>query len=603
MASINISAISHRSAYDQCFCLDESTLVIRLRTGKEITSVTIFQADPFEDGISDKSRWQGCPIAMNRQYELPYHILWSCSVQPQYKRLQYYFQISCDSETIYLFEDGCYQADALDNADKVLQYFIMPWMNTGDIARIPDWVVNTIWYQIFPDRFCRGNMGKKRYSVKPWQCEDHMTYTDFYGGDLEGIINRLPYLADLGITGIYMTPVFASNTNHKYNIADYRQIDPDFGTEDELKSLIEAAHSLGIRVMLDAVFNHCDIHFAPWQDVIHNGASSPYYDWFLINDLAQTQCLQNEWSSRDGRYYTFAFQANMPKLNTSNPDVVSYLTGLCQYWADTWKIDGIRFDVGDETSHCFLKHLRSTLKDTHPDLFLLGEIWHDSTQWLQGDEYDSVMDYPFLSSINDFWKEPSRTARNLMQQLNLCFTRYPEQIARNMFHFLDTHDTPRAFTRCGDLDIFFQQLALLMTLQGSICLYYGTEIAMSGEHDPQNRKCMPWDQILQGNYDYITDEVKRLIEIRKTYPACSDSDIQWLISETEPRLIHYQKNVHNIAHTDVIEVLINADFPTDLNNLHHAAIFMDNIDPDSILYTRKFDHSILQSGGILILKK
>ncbi|MDE7108254.1 MAG: alpha-glycosidase, partial [Clostridiales bacterium] len=174
---------------------------------------------------------------------------------------------------------------------------------------MPKWAEDVVWYQIFPDRFCRAGEGKSGLKLLPWGDEKGARFYDFYGGNLRGITDKLEYIKDLGIGGLYLTPILRSDTNHRYNVHDYTLVDPELGSEDDLKELIAKAHRLGLKVMLDAVFNHCGREFFAWRDVMENGKNSRYYDWFFIND-AQFDRSCN--STKDGRFYSFSFAAYMP---------------------------------------------------------------------------------------------------------------------------------------------------------------------------------------------------------------------------------------------------------------------------------------------------
>ena len=535
---MNLNAINHRSALTDCYCLDRDTAVLNIRTGKDITGVNLVWEDPYAYGISGDIHWVGIPLAMEMERELKHSLIWTVRLKPPYKRLQYYFEIFCGDEKILMFEDDFYTEERADRKGRWKQYFKLAWMNECDVIRVPDWVEGTVWYQIMPDRFCRGSLAPKRMPLKDWEDRETVDYNDFYGGDLRGIIGKLPYLKELGITGIYLLPLFESDTNHKYNIFDYTRIDPDFGTEEDVKELVEKAHALGIRVMLDAVFNHSGTGFFAWQDVWEKGENSRYFDWFCINQVP----FERKYASlTDGRFYGFAFLDNMPKLNTGNPEVARYCVDLCKYWVENWKIDGIRFDVGNEVSHSFLKLCSRELKALKPDLFLLGEIWMDSVLWLQGDEYDSVMNYPFFESVHNFWVDRDADSRDFMYAVNRVYSLYPEQVNRGIFNFLDTHDTLRALNRCGSEDVLYQQLAVLMTMPGSACIYYGTEIAMPGSHDPDCRRTMPWRQIEAGHFDGKIARMKALTALRKDCEAIRGTKICWHRDSTRPRLVCYDR--------------------------------------------------------------
>ena len=574
---MNLTAISHRAALTDCYALNDNELIINLRTGKDVTAVTLIHNDPFAGGCMGEKPWDGVPAAMEPSLELEHHQLWTIRTAPRYKREQYYFSITDGNETVLLLEDGFYTEDRAWKPGRVPQYFKFPWINPADVCTPPAWVQDMVWYQIMPDRFRKGSSHPKRMPLKDWNDTKSIRFDDFYGGDLPGITEKLEYLHELGFTGIYMTPIFLSDSNHKYNTFDYEQIDPDFGTEADMIELVEKAHRLGIRVMVDAVFNHSGLLFGPWQDVVKHGKKSAYYDWFFVN----TDPLPNtDSNTEDGRYFSFAFERYMPKLNTNNPAVADYLIGRCRHWIEQWGIDGIRFDVGNEVSHWFLKRLNGTLKAMKPDLFLLGEIWGDSIQWVQGDEYDSVMNYSFIHSLNNFWVDREQDSHGFMYAMNHCRSLYPEQVAPVLFNFLDTHDTPRAIHRCGSLDIFFQQLVILMTMPGSPCMYYGTEIALEGGGDPDNRRPMPWDRVDSGARNSTMEQVKALIRLRKAYSDLRSTKIHWHHDPAHPRFLRYERG--NLL------ICINAgELPVPTEN-------------HDILFARGFADGMLQPGGCLI---
>ena len=576
---MELSAITHRSAFSDLYAVDRNTIVVNLRTGKDVTAVTIYHADPFSRGSAPE------PILMEPKWELKHHRIWSIRLQPNFMREQYYFSVTDGEETYYLFGDGFCTPEEHKNPARMREYFKYPWLNPEDVFVPPAWVKDTVWYQIMPDRFCRGNGAQKRFPLRKWEDAKNLRHFDFYGGDLKGIQSKLPYLKALGISGIYLTPIFLSDTHHKYNTFDYRVIDPDFGTEEELKAMVETAHSLGIRVMLDAVFNHCGSQFPQWQDVVEKGPDSPYWDWFFVHKWPLPK---TGWDTRDGRFHSFAFTAMMPKLNTNNPEVKAFCISQCSHWIKDWGIDGIRFDVGDEVSHRFLKELNRELKQLKPDVFLLGELWHDSVQWLQGDEYDATMNYPFLGSLQNFWigKQP---ARELMYAMNRCYSLYPEQINTMLFNFLDTHDTVRAVTRCGSKDVFYQQLAMLMTMPGSPCIYYGTEIALEGGNDPDCRRPMPWHKIEAGECDEEIQQCRELIAIRNRLPELKTDRVLWHTGKV-PRMISYSRPGEK--NKSILTVYLNAD---------EADVKIPLA--GSLLFSRKLKGDILQSGGVAIIRK
>lgn len=536
--SIEYGKIFHRSALNQCYALNGRELEVAIETGYEVEKVYICYGDPFSAGIMGGSeQWSGDREEMTEYVRLAEKKRYSIVITPEYRRCKYYFEIHSKNEVVYYFENGCVDSRRMKLPGRKEQCFFFPWMNPSDINVTPEWVKDTVWYQIFPDRFCNGDPSIDSKWAKPWKCEQ-VQYFDIYGGDLRGIRQKIPYLKELGITGIYLNPIFDSPSNHKYNTTNYYKIDKEFGTEEEVILLVKELHEAGIRIMLDAVFNHSGAEFEPWQVVLKNGRESKYFDWFFVHQFPFDQRTKD---TRDKRYDSFAFFGDMPKLNTNNPEVVAYFKDLCCYWLTKWDIDGIRFDVGNEVSHSFLKELRKSCKEIKPDVYLLGEIWHDSIGWLMGDEYDSVMNYPLEQSLNDFFIDDERTSVDFEHDINRCYTMYMKQTNQVLFNLLDSHDTERLSMRAKTEGKFYQQLAVLFTMVGTPCIYYGTEIMMPGGFDPDCRRCMPWEEIVAGKYNIYLDKMKQLIAMRKEIPAAKSDKIEWIHTEDEPRLIHYVK--------------------------------------------------------------
>ena len=503
---MEFTGVYHKTSEQMSYPLDEDRLIVNLKTGYDVKQVFIHHGDPYDAGILGGSeKWTGKREEIVYKKRLPHQLWWTTTLTPPYKRCKYYFELHTEDEVWYYFEDGFLTEEQVNMEGRIQQYFIVPWMNPADVNRTPGWVNDTVWYQIFPDRFCCGDPAGNTPDVLPWQTGT-VTNREKYGGDLEGIRRKLPYLQDLGITGIYLNPIMEAETNHKYDTKDYTKIDPSFGDDETMKRLVSEAHERGIRIMLDAVFNHCGRKFA------ERGRESEYADWFMVRNWDD---IRKQGDTRDGRFYSFAFADRMPKLNTNNPEVIEYFCRVCEGWVRKYDIDGIRFDVGNEVSHRFLKRMREHLKQIKPDIYLLGEIWHDASQWLAGDEYDSVMNYPLMSGIHDFFLDKTMGKDAFEYMVNRCYTMYMQQNNNVLFNLLDSHDTERLMNRFHDLDKFYQQLAVLFTLPGSPCIYYGTEIAMEGGFDPDCRRCMPWDEIGTDENRERISRMKTLIRLRK----------------------------------------------------------------------------------------
>ena len=582
---MEFTGVYHKTSEQMSYALNEDELVINLKTGYDVKQVFIHYGDPFEAGIlGGNEKWTGKRKEIVYKKRLPHQIWWTTTLVPPYKRCKYYFELHTEDQVWYYLEDGFLTEEQINLEGRMLQCFIVPWMNPADVNRTPEWVNDTVWYQIFPDRFCNGTPEKTDPAITPWQT-GKVTNKERYGGNLEGIRQKLPYLRELGVTGIYLNPIMEAESNHKYDTTDYTRIDPAFGDDRVMRALCREAHEYGIRIMVDAVFNHCGRKFGPWLDVQEKGRDSAYADWFMIHDWEN---LNRHADTRDGRFFSFAFADGMPKLNTNNEEVISYFCKVCEDWVKKYDIDGIRFDVGNEVSHRFLKRIREHLKTLKPDIYLLGEIWHDASQWLQGDEYDSVMNYPLLSGIHDFFLDESLGKEEFEYMVNRCYTMYMQQNNNVMFNLLDSHDTERLMNRFHDLDLFYQQLAVLFTLPGSPCIYYGTEIAMEGGFDADCRRCMPWDEIDSEENRKRISEMKKLIHMRRTEEACRSLHFHFPDQYENRRCVEYIKLD---AQNRKLEVVLNC-----------SGEEVETEPGGDVLFSRNYRDNILGPKGTLIRK-
>lgn len=580
---MNCAAIYHRSSDNYCYALNKDELIINLKTGYDIEQVFIHYGDPFEGGIlgGDWS-WTGTRTEIGFKKKLKNHLWWTITLKPPYKRCKYYFEVKSSEKTLFYLEDGFYTQEQLDQKGSRISCFVFPWMNEIDINKTPEWVNNTIWYQIFPERFCNGNPDNDPENTKAWGSLP-VSNEQFYGGDLDGIIEKLDYLKDLGINGIYLTPIFAAETAHKYDTTDYMEIDPHFGDKETFRRLITQAHNRNIRIMIDGVFNHCGRKFKPWLDVLEKGPESAYYHWFLINRWPFDPTNKD---THSGDFYSFGFTAQMPKLNTGHPDVQKYLLDVVTYWIKNYNIDGLRLDVANEISHDFCKKLRQAAKAINPDFYILGEIWNDSIHWLRGDEFDAVMNYPLSGTIQDFWTYTNSGKEDFEKAINRNYTMYMQQTNHVLFNLMDSHDTNRLMDQTKDSDIFYQQLALLFTMPGSPCIFYGTEIQLEGKHDPDCRRCMPWSEINSGIHDSKIEEIKKLTHLRKTHPAACSDHFHFTNEIDEKRVIEYIKTDDD---QQQIQIFVNASCKA-------VSIAPKNC----VLCSRKYIDHTLEPGGFLI---
>lgn len=511
-------AIYHRPNDNYAYACTNGYLNIVIRTKKnDVFQVELIHGDPFDWTETKNGKWEwnktSSPLEKSGTDSL--YDYWRISLKPPFKRIRYGFQLTNQLESIFYCEKGFYKDPLNDNG----YYFCFPFVHASDAAVVPKWVEDTVWYQIFPERFANGDSTLDPKGTLAWNSAEP-TPTNFFGGDFEGIIQHLHYLEDLGVNGLYFTPIFKATSNHKYDTVDYFEIDPQFGTKATFKRLVEECHKRGIRVMLDAVFNHSGYYFPQFQDVLENGEKSVYKDWFHIQEFPiQTEPRPN--------YDTFAFTPFMPKLNTQNPEVKKYLLDVGRYWVKEFNIDGWRLDVANEVDHQFWREFRTAVKEIKQDVYILGEIWHDSMPWLRGDQFDSVMNYPFTTNVLDLFARKKIATKEFMENMTSVTYLYPETIIKGLFNLVGSHDTPRILTECGE-DVTVTKLifTLMLTYPGTPCIYYGDEIGLTGEMDPGCRKCMPWDED-KHNLDLFT-HIQSLIQLRKSEPLlANEGKLKW----------------------------------------------------------------------------
>ncbi|MDE1548173.1 glycoside hydrolase family 13 protein [Jeotgalibaca caeni] len=536
------AAFYHRPESEYCYIYAPGHVHVRLRTKKgDVAKVGFIQGDPFNLHLKD---WYEEELEMELMASTDLHDYWLIDTDEYVKRMAYAFHIyGTDGSDVIYNDRGVfpYLKESLTNSGL---YFRLPYFHETDRFKAPDWVKKTVWYQIFPERFKNGNPKNDPEGVLPWDSKEELTTVDFYGGDLQGILDGLDYLEDLGINGIYMTPIFTAPSNHKYDTTDYYEIDPHFGDKALFRKLVEEAHSRGMRVMLDAVFNHIGAESIQWRDVAEYQEESRYKDWFHIREFPVPSAEEIQAHgpvymehAENLPYETYSYVPMMPKINTHNPEVQEYLLNIATYWIKEFDIDGWRLDVANEVDHAFWRKFNTACTSLKPDFYLLGEIWTSSRSWLRGDEFHGVMNYSLVGNISDFFVGKTIPARKMANVLNEQLMQYRKQTHETMFNMLDSHDTPRILTMAeGNVDLVKSTLAFMFLMHGSPCIYYGTEVGMVGGADPQNRRCMVWEEERQDRDMY--DFTKQLIQLRKEYqPLLSYGNLRWELVLDEEKVV------------------------------------------------------------------
>lgn len=428
---------------------------------------------------------------------------------------------------------------------------------------VPDWVKDAVFYQIFPDRFAKSGRLEGSMNFESW--DSPPTTYGFKGGDLYGAITKLDYLNDLGINAIYLNPIFSSTANHRYHTSDFLQVDPILGGDEAFKEFLEAAHARGMRVIIDGVFNHASRGFFQFNHTLENGKSSPYVDWFHFNrewlesgrpiKAYDVESGDIDKAADDGQEGLFQYGYRswwglpaLPKFNTDNYGVRQFLFEVARKWME-FGADGWRLDVPSEINDPdFWQRFRHAVKSINPDAYIVGEIWTQADEWLQGDRFDAVMNYHLGKSIisyffgddlnyvaiknTNFSNYGAITTEQFHQQIEHYFELYDTEIIQVQMNLLASHDTPRLLTLANENRANVRlAMAFLFTFPGAPCFYYGDEVGMLGNHDPDCRRTFP---VREDDWDHdMLRFFKQSIALRHRLKSLRRGDFKVLQAEGE----------------------------------------------------------------------
>ena len=475
---MNLAAILHRPTEDFIYPIGREGVTIELSTARvDRENVTLVYWPRYETDPAKRKRVRLTPYLKDA-----YHNYYRITVQqkPIVAYLRYCFLFGSGQQTIRY---GCSGFTPDDSASDD-NFFEFLWPNPTDCDNAPDWAESRIYYQIFPERFCCGDASLSPKDAKPWGTPPDRE--NFMGGDLRGILSKLDHIRSLGVTCLYLTPIFNAPSNHKYDTVDYFEIDPHFGTKDDLRALVEGVHQRGMKILLDGVFNHCGYYWPYFQDVVKNGEASPYSGWFFPQSYPI--------SLDDCNYDCVGHYKWMPKINLANPEAEKYFISVGTYWVKEFHIDGWRLDVADEVPTRFWTAFSTALKRLKPDILLLGETWGDAKRLVSADRLDTAMNYLFRNAAVD-WLAQERIAPSQVDHLlNRMLALYPDGVNARMYNPLDSHDTARFRFLCKQKAHHKVAVALQMTFPGSPAVYYGDEVGVTGDNDPDCRRCMEWDE-------------------------------------------------------------------------------------------------------------
>jgi glycosidase len=456
------------------------------------------------------------------------------------------------------------------------------------IHEVPDWAVGAVVYQIFPDRFAVGDTAARSGEVPAWGSAPNPS--DRQGGDLIGVAERADYLADLGVDAVYLNPIFTSPSNHRYDTIDYLSVDPQLGGTEALDELVATLHERGIRVILDASFNHCHPRFFAFADVVRRGSSSPYAGWFDVFDhparirhrpgvvpvggverstvarlgsIGDETGLVIEEVEGEGPAIEVTYDAwygvpSMPRVHLAHPDARNYMLDVATHWVKRHDIDGWRMDVARYVDTDFWIDLRRVVKAVKPSCLLVAEIMGDSGRWLQGDRFDSVMNYTFRQLCTDHFALGAIDSGEFLDRYIRLLAMYSPLVTSVNFNLLSSHDTPRFLTIAGgdERRLLLAQLFQL-TSPGLVSIYYGDEIGMTGGDDPENRGAFPLDAPDRESPLWVA--TRDLIRLRRDRSALRNGT--WTLLHHSGQAFSYRR----AAGDEVVSVALNAsDAPASL---------------------------------------
>ncbi|MCS6830066.1 MAG: alpha amylase N-terminal ig-like domain-containing protein [Armatimonadota bacterium] len=508
---ITLSALRHEPRDMLYLQADGQKAVLTLRTRRD-------DVQRVEVTLYDGKRFIKKPVPRVAQDTLFAYYRLSVARRP----VQYLFMVRDGNKQVWLSPQGATDA-------RPAQWFRLHPEQLPDV-RVPAWVADAIFYQIVPDRFLNADRANDPDANKPL---DETGRTDqFFGGDLWGVVQKAGYLNQLGVTALYLTPIFTSVTHHKYDTDDYTHVDPHFGGDEALITLCRELKRRGMRLILDGVFNHVGVHFFAFRDLLEKQEKSAYRNWFTVHRFPVKIENPAPYSAWWGIPY-------VPKLNHENPEVSDYLLNkVILPWMRRVPFDGWRLDVANEVPDHFWREFRKQVKRVRPDAVIIGEIWGDATHWLRGDMFDAVMNYPWRGFVLD-WVAFRRTTPSVLDdRLRLLAMTYPRAVTYSMYNMLSSHDTHRLRTLCGG-DWRKVRLAFLlqMTLPGAPAIYYGDEVGMEGGNIPDNRRPMDWIPPAEG--EALRRYVASLVHLRRQHVALRRGDWVTLLTDDSRNVYVY----------------------------------------------------------------
>lgn len=572
---ISRQGILHIPLSQYAFANSETNLTIRIRVTKNDLDRCVLW---YGDRVQPTNPVIFSPIEMNKIMSDKYFDYYDATFETAYNRVCYYFELDDCEEKLYYYADMAVAYLPTERSE----FYQYPFIRREEIIKQPEWFEKAVIYNIFPDSFASGKRVIRNQEAK-LEWKDGLMLKSRLGGTIKGVTENLDYIQDMGYTCIYMNPIFTAAEYHKYDLLDYYHISPSLGTDEDFRELVNEIHRRGMHIILDGVFNHCSWYFPQFSDVVEHGEDSKYKDWFY--DLT-FPVIRPEDTDTIPNYSCFAYERKMPKMNTSNPEVREYFTEVGKYWIEEFHIDGWRLDVANEVDREFWRAFRRGIKEVKSDAVMIGEIWESAETWLQGDMFDSTMNYDFRKNCRDFFGMNRISVMEFHDRIVKMLLRYRTETLRGQMNLLDSHDVNRFLSYCqGDVRRLKIAEVFLFMMPGIPCVFYGDELCMDGDVEYTFRAPMPWERIKEG----IVDFFHKLITTRKENEVLIDGDFR-LVELNEKGLYVYSRQNKEFK---ILVCLNNGEGNFDVNS------YLDNGD---VILADSFEHGILGEYGYVVIR-
>jgi cyclomaltodextrinase / maltogenic alpha-amylase / neopullulanase len=518
-------AIYHQPLSNYAFAIDQEHVVFRLKAAKnDLIAVYICIGD---------TAFRGNPVLFTKyemkiQYEDLYVCYYEVTIKNPTERMVYYFELKDTEKTVY------YYADMFKNSvsDERNDLFKFPFHRYDDIIDVPSWLKKACVYNIFPDSFATSKRSITKIGLEK-EFEGKRVSSKL-GGTIIGIMENLDYIKSTGFNTIYMNPLFTAGEYHKYDLIDYYSIDPCFGTNEDFKKLVEKAHEMDMKVIIDGVFNHAGWHFFAFDDVIRNQEKSKYKDWFYRLDFPIHRPITGD---EIPPYSCFGYERMMPKLKTTNKEVVDYFLDVCAYWIENYDIDGWRLDVADEVDANFWRQFRNRAKSIKNDVAIIGEVWQSAQSFLDGSMFDSVMNYDFSKHSKSFFAYLETDALVFNSNVTQMMIRYRKNMTYGQLNLLDSHDVPRFLSHCkNDENRYKLAVVFLLTFVGAPMVFYGDEQGLTGIKEDEYRRPMEFD-----HHSKMKAFYHELLSLRQKHEVLSLGDFKTIYAESSGGLYIFDR--------------------------------------------------------------